>query len=316
MGAPGMIHRVRELLGSDVRTVVPLGEGTDHVAYEVDGAYVVRQRKPVDGVDLAEAIRREADLLGVIAGVSPIPVPEVVAAAPDEGLVVQRKLPGATLLDRPPVDPAALVDQLADFLSAIHGVPGERVAGLVEEDRYPHADYLAEAAETVPDLTHLLDADQRRAVDRFLATAPPPEPDDLLLCHNDLGAEHLLVAPDGVRLTGVLDWSDAALADPAHDLGRLYRDLGPDVAARLATRLCPPVSDAQGADVPTTDGPGAEVPGADGPGAGASVADDLLARAAFHARCALIEDLAFGVTGGDRRYADAALARLARTFAV
>jgi hypothetical protein len=99
----------------------------------------------------------------------------------------------------------------------------------------------------------------------------------------DLGAEHLLAEPDGIRLTGVLDWSDAALADPAHDLGRLYRDLGPEVAGQVAVRL-------------------------------GRRDDDLLERAAFHARCALLEDLAFSVTGGDRRYADAALARLAGTF--
>jgi len=33
-------------------------------------------------------------------------------------------------------------------------------------------------------------------------------------------------------VTGVIDWSDAALVDPAADVGRLYRDPGP--AARRA----------------------------------------------------------------------------------
>ncbi|MDG4790977.1 aminoglycoside phosphotransferase family protein [Micromonospora sp. WMMD1102] len=284
----------------EVGTLVPLGEGTDHVAYEVDGAYVVRQLKPVDGADVAAAIEREVALLDVVARVSPIPVPEVVAAAPEAGLMVQRKLPGVSLLDRPPTEPAVLVDQLAEFLTAVHGIPIEQVAGLVEEDRYPLAGYLAETDAALPEVAELLGADERRAVDRFLATAPPAEPDVLVFCHNDLGAEHLLAEPDrtrltGVpdrtrltgaldrtRLTGVLDWSDAAVADPAHDLGRIYRDLGPEVAARVAARLDPSTG-------------------------------DLLARAAFHARCALIEDLAFGVAA-DRRYVDAALAHLTRTF--
>ncbi|MFY1688967.1 phosphotransferase family protein [Plantactinospora sp. WMMB782] len=275
-------HLVRRLLGSDVRTLVPLGEGTDHVAYEVDGAYVVRQLKPVDGTDVAAAIEREVALLDVVARVSPVPVSEVVAAAPEAGLMVQRRLSGVSLLDRPPADPAALVDQLAEFLTAIHGIPVRQVAGLVEEDRYPLADYLAETAAVLPEVAELLGAEERRAVDRFLAAAPPAEPDVLTFCHNDLGAEHLLAEPDRTRLTGVLDWSDAAVADPAHDLGRIYRDLGPDIAARVAARL-------------------------ERPGTG------LLARAAFHARCALVEDLAFGATA-DRRYADAALSHLARTF--
>ncbi|MFC6019177.1 phosphotransferase family protein [Plantactinospora solaniradicis] len=275
----GVVHDlVRRLLGVEIRTLVPLGEGTDHVAYEVDGAYVIRQQKLVDGADGATVIEREVALLDIVARVSPIPVPEVVAAAPESGLVVQRKLPGDSLLDRPPTDPAALVDQLAEFLTAIHGIPDERIADLVEEDRHPLADYLA----ALPEVAALLSTEERRAVDRFLATAPPAEPDVLTFCHNDLGAEHLLATPDQTRLTGVLDWSDAAVADPAHDLGRIYRDLGPEVAAEVAGRLD-------------------------------RSAGGLLARAAFHARCALIEDLAFGATA-DRRYADATLAHLVRTF--
>ena len=36
---------------------------------------------------------------------------------------------------------------------------------------------------------------------------------------------------------------------------------------------------------------------------------------AFYARCALLEDLAYGARSGDERYRRAALANLARTFA-
>jgi aminoglycoside phosphotransferase (APT) family kinase protein len=118
---------------------------------------------------------------------------------------------------------------------------------------------------------------ERRLVERFLAADPPGPVAERVLSHCDLGAEHLLAAPGGDRLTGVLDWSDAALADPAVDLGRLCRDLGPRPAVAVADRL----------------GLGPEVG----------------ARAAFYARCALLEDLGHGLTTGDRRYSDAALAR-------
>lgn len=273
---------VRGLLGVEVRTLVLLGEGTDHVAYEMDGAYVIRQQKLLGDAGGAAVIEREVALLDIVARVSPIPVPEVVAVAPESGLLVQRKLPGDSLLDRPPTDPAALVDQLAEFLTAINGVPDDRIANLVEEDRYPLADHLADTAAALPEVAALLGVEERRAVERFLAAPPPAEPDVLTFCHNDLGAEHLLANAGRTRLTGVLDWSDAAVADPAHDLGRIYRDLGPEIAAEVAGRLD-------------------------------RSADDLLARAAFHARCTLIEDLAFGATA-DQRYADAALAHLARTF--
>jgi len=48
-------------------------------------------------------------------------------------------------------------------------------------------------------------------------------------CHNDLGAEHLLVDVEASTITGVIDWTDAAAADPAHDLALIYRDLGPAI---------------------------------------------------------------------------------------
>ena len=46
-----------------------------------------------------------------------------------------------------------------------------------------------------------------------------------VIAHADLGAEHILEV-DGT-LTGIIDWSDAAITDPALDLARLYRDFGP-----------------------------------------------------------------------------------------
>ncbi|MFY1702229.1 phosphotransferase family protein [Micromonospora sp. WMMA1923] len=280
----------RLLGGGGTRVLTPLGAGTDHLAYDVDGEFVLRvrrDRQAADGpagdgpaVNGPAAIRREIRVLDAVARVSPIPVPEVVAAAPDDGLLVVRRLAGTSLLDQPCPTPGRLVGQLADFLHAVHSLD----AGLGEPDEQPLAAYLAEAVAALPRITPVLSADQHRLVVDFLSRTPPPEPPATVFCHADLGAEHLLAGADRTRLTGVLDWSDAARTDPARDLGRLYRDLGPSPAARTGARLT-------------------------GTGAG-----DLVARAAFHARCALIEDLDFGLTEGDHRYVAAALARLHRTF--
>ena len=45
-----------------------------------------------------------------------------------------------------------------------------------------------------------------------------------MFIHGDLGAEHVFV--DDGRITGVIDWGDAAIGDPDLDLGRLMRDFG------------------------------------------------------------------------------------------
>ncbi|WDZ83302.1 phosphotransferase family protein [Micromonospora cathayae] len=278
-----LVEGVRRLLGRAPGTVTALGGGTDHEAYDVDGVFVVRRQRDPD--DDPTAVDREARLLAVVASVSPVPVPEVVATDPRAGLLVVRKLPGTSLLDDPPTDPTALVDQVTAFLLAVHGLPERLVAGLVEYDDDPLDVFLAEAAETLPRVAPALSPDARRGVERFLASPAPAEPSAVVFCHHDLGAEHLLVGRDRGTLTGVIDWSDAALTDPARDLGRLYRDLGPEFAARVCA--------------------GSDTRGDAG----------LLDRAAFLARCFLLEDLAFGLDTGDRRYTDAALRHLARTFA-
>jgi aminoglycoside phosphotransferase (APT) family kinase protein len=261
-----------------------LGEGTDHAAFLLDGDVVLRVRKARSDA-MAGEIDVEARLLDVVGAVSPLPTPQVVFALPEDGAIAVVRLEGTSLLDRPCPEPARLVDQLQAFLGAVHGLAPGRVDGLVPVDDERPAAFLDEARQGYSSVTDLLDTSAREAVERFLtADAPrPPEPAELRVCHGDLGAEHLLAGSDGRTLTGVIDWADAAFTDPARDLGRLHRDLGPEVARRVA------------ADLDHLDAAALE-------------------RAAFHARCAVIEDLVYGVEAADPRYLRAATAAIPRTF--
>ena len=121
----------------------------------------------------------------------------------------------------------------------------------------------------------------------FLAAPPPAGGYTLVFSHNDLGVEHVLVDP-AWTVTGVIDWTDAALVDPAYDFGLLYRDLGPD-AVDAAVRTYRTSVDNIGA---------------------------LRERAAFYARCSVLEDLAYGLGSGQTRYVDNSIAALAWLFPV
>jgi aminoglycoside phosphotransferase (APT) family kinase protein len=94
----------------------------------------------------------------------------------------------------------------------------------------------------------------------------PEAPGELVFCHNDLGIEHILVDPQTREITGVIDWADAAIADPAIDFARLYRDLGPSILDELC-------EDAE-----------------------------VKARARFYGRCTVFEDLAYGLDTGRETY--------------
>ncbi len=248
----------------------PLGEGLDNRAYEADGM-VVRIRRADPG-----SVLREAALLRLVAAVSPLPVPVPVQADPARGLMAYPKLPGVPLLDLVPRAPAAVGAALGGFLAVLHAVAPAEVAGLVEVDDTPPARWLDEAAEIWPAVADLLPAS-------FLPARAPDPAATAVFSHMDLGIEHVLADPATQAVTGIIDWTDAAIGDPAYDLGLILRDLGPAALDAALHAL-----------------------GRDDPG--------LRARAGFYARCALVEDLAYGLEHDRPAYVAKSVAAATRHF--
>ncbi|BCJ74942.1 hypothetical protein CS0771_44860 [Catellatospora sp. IY07-71] len=279
------------LPGYRVGTVALLGEGADNVAYEVNGELIVRFAKEPEPGARIKRVNDEAGLLAVVAGVSPVPVPTPAFTVAEQGCLAYHKLPGLPLIGLPVARRAdgrtAVAAALGEFLAALHSVPVDRVAQLVGVDDEPLRRWLDEAAELYADLASVVPSAHRPAVEAFLDAPPPADGSHILVfSHNDLGIEHVLVDDSGSEVTGVIDWSDAALCDPAYDFGLLYRDLGPD-ALHAALR---------------------------GYRADAVAARALRGRAAFYARCSVLEDMAYGIEQGRREYLDKSLAALAWLF--
>ena len=99
-----------------------------------------------------------------------------------------------------------------------------------------------------------------------------------------LGIEHVLVEPRTGAVTGIIDWSDAAMVDPAHDVGLLYRDLGPAALAAILRS------------------------GVESGDAG------MRERAVFYARCSVLEDLAYGHDNGRPQFVEKSLAAFGWLF--
>ncbi|MBV1850549.1 phosphotransferase family protein [Catellatospora tritici] len=275
------------LPGYPTEAVRLLGEGLDNVAYEVGGELIVRFGKEPDPVRRAALADREARLLTAVAEVSPLPVPIPAFAAPEQGCLAYVKLPGVPLSGMSThwrqAHGTAIAAVLGGLLDVLHASPLDRWAGLVDTDDQPPAQWLLEAAETYRTVAGWIPAAHRRAAEAFLGTAPPSGGHRLVFSHNDLGIEHVLVDPVGCAVTGVIDWSDAAIVDPAYDLGLLCRDLGPAaLRAALARRQ-----------------------------------DDTAAlaeRAVFHARCSVFEDLAYGIETARDTYVANSLAAMEWLF--
>jgi aminoglycoside phosphotransferase (APT) family kinase protein len=202
-----------------VATVSPLGGGLTNRAYLVNDDLIARVAMLPDEA----ATRYEVDVLTTVRAATDVPVPAPIVVVPSAGLTVYRRLPG-TPLSAIPRDRRAvgnLVATLDRFRRDIATIRVDRT------DVAPAAEWLADARESYTTVAGRVPPPLRPAVERFLADdAGPAPPSRHVFCHNDLGAEHILVDPGSGRITGIIDWSDAAMADPASDTGRLLRDLG------------------------------------------------------------------------------------------
>ncbi|MCX4094418.1 phosphotransferase family protein [Nocardia sp. alder85J] len=264
------------LPGYRIETVAMLGAGQDNVAYLVNGELIVRFGKESDPRARAARIDTEARLLAAVARVSPVPVPEPAFVVAAQGCLAYFAVPGVPLIElseaRRALHANSIAETLGRFLGALHAVPTERFADLVEVDMQPPEQWLVAATECYESAVGEIPHTQQDAVERFLATPPPAEPYEPVFSHNDLGIEHVLVQPDSGAVTGIIDWSDAAITDPAYDFGLIHRDLGVD-ALDIALRAY-----------------------------GIGDQPRIRARARFYAVCSALEDMAYGLETGDHRY--------------
>jgi aminoglycoside phosphotransferase (APT) family kinase protein len=221
-----------------------------------------------------------------VAGLSTLPVPEPVFADATEGVIAYSRLPGHPLIERPVAEPARLAPALGEFMGGLHLAPLEKMEKLMERDSYPLSAWLEDAERDYGQIAEHTPAASRLVIEEFLGHAPPAGRSVEAFCHNDLGAEHVLVNAEANDVTGIIDWTDAAIADPVRDLALVFRDLGPGAYELTLAHY------------------------------GCSLEDTDRERAVFYARCKLLEDIAYGVSNsGAPHYAEAGLARLDRTFA-
>jgi aminoglycoside 2''-phosphotransferase len=219
-----------------VRSCERLGEGAFFRAFLVNDSLVVREPKH----RMAElALAREACLMPVLAPRLPVPVPQPRYLRPADprgtALGVHDLVPGRELTHRRwaglgEEDRWRLAESLGTFLSDLHRIDPLRAAGcgLGLVDQLGRAASLREllhapAAVRVPSR---LRARADAALARVEAGVPAWRSRSPVLVHGDVSPEHVLVAGDPPALSGVIDWSDVQLGDPAFDFVYVYEDWG------------------------------------------------------------------------------------------
>lgn len=111
---------------------------------------------------------------------------------------------------------------LGAFLTALHGTDPGPLDVPDRHDLWAPERHLERMRREVAPVVGALPAPLRDACRAFLDGADlPGKAPERRLIHGDLEAEHLLLDATGA-LSGVLDWSDVCLGDPARDLGGLW----------------------------------------------------------------------------------------------
>ncbi|MBI5511597.1 MAG: aminoglycoside phosphotransferase family protein [Deltaproteobacteria bacterium] len=230
-----------------IRALRPLARGWDAAVFETDTGLIM---KVGDDAAIGRSLTMECALLPRLApALAPISVPTVVchrARVPKaaHAFTLSTKV-GGSPLTRPstPAAQDALAAALAELCHRLHRIPPAELADVPFDpaSRPWRQVVAARALQLEHELFVELDPPRRRRaeellqrLDAALAAATPPS----VLNHGDLTRDNVLVDDRGT-ITALLDFGDALMGDPAHDLRTLPDELGPDLARGVMQRYAP-----------------------------------------------------------------------------
>lgn len=211
----------------EVRSVRYFARGWDYELWEVNGDLLFRfPLRPA----CAAPLQIEARLLPALAEALSTPVPNPLYVS-DGCAAFPLPFFGYRKLDGAPLEQAALSDdarqavarQLGRFLTELHGFPPERAAALgvpayttmTWRDQYRR--FRNEVRQKV---LPLLTRDEAKAVESFWQEFLEDDRNFRfrpVLIHGDLDDAHVLVDVERVHITGIIDFGDARVGDPALD---------------------------------------------------------------------------------------------------
>lgn len=201
--------------------VTPLGKGGDHRAFAVGQRWVFRFPKEAGG---GQALLTEARLLTMLAPELPLPVPVPVFVGQldrdfPEAFTGAARVTGRSGLETPLPEWGEVGRSVGHFLRVLHAqdTGTARALGLTLDFDSTFSDWQEAALEAAVEAGHLSDL---KFWTEILGQPPPSQPGRLAVIHGDLAAEHVMIGGHG-GVTGILDWADAAIGDPARDLAGL-----------------------------------------------------------------------------------------------
>ena len=193
---------------------------------------------------VAENLKKEHTVLPVVAPQVEFAVPcfEYVGTWRDQPYAGYRRIPGRPLSSRQMAGvklATEVAGSIAAALSSLHTIKTSLVAEAcgVEPTVEAWRQCYHELRETVrARVSPLLDSHVRDAVERGFDQFLDEEIatlEDVALVHCDLGCEHILIGDDGKTVTGLIDFEDVTLGDPAIDFVGVFVTFGMETVERV-----------------------------------------------------------------------------------
>ena len=230
------------LPNADYAKLEPFGSGDFCIAFQWGNQVVRVARHP----EAASALRRETCVLAGIGGMLPLPVPQPTYYSPPgcPPFTIHNEILGEVLTresweNLPSFELEKAAEDLADFLRTLHSIPVEmsQKCELARLDAAAFARRLREASmETIyefldPETRHQLDT----TLEKWSLLSQPDEWQPSLL-HCDIGPGHVLYDPQAKNVTGVIDFGDILIGEPARDFVYIYEDYGPVILNEVLNR--------------------------------------------------------------------------------
>ena len=206
-----------------------LGEGYEFAVFESSNGYVFRFPKREDA---ARKQIVENSLLPELGATLPVEVPlPLLLAAPSPicpwGFHGYLKLSGVAVANLQHFEESLprLAPQIAGFLAALHSFPADRALALsVPDNSSWFGDFSEMHQLLLVELESRLTPIELDKMDEWwqaflrIAERWSFRP---VLTHSDFGPDHVLIQPETLKVSGVIDFGDVVLGDPALDFAGL-----------------------------------------------------------------------------------------------
>jgi aminoglycoside 2''-phosphotransferase len=207
---------IKEIFPGEISSTIVHNNGDDFIVFDINDAWIFRfPRRDIS----RDALKVEKVFLAKFTHISPLPVPDYQFFGED--FVGYRKIKGASLsLDLfqslSKQSRQKIARQVGQFLSAVHNFPiaDAKQMGVTFGWNGWHEKGIQTFREVLaPMLTPAAQSNALACLDRMLA-----EPFEPKVIHGDFALEdHVFFDEQRQELSGVIDFADVTLNDPAHD---------------------------------------------------------------------------------------------------